>query len=89
MFYIKVTLLNYNNLFNFNLAELFRGLFCGGGGGGGVCIQLVRIMLEIEIWYVSTNTYVILENIPFSTKNFLILLMSAFFLQIINIFCQM
>ena len=89
MFYIKVTLLDYNNLFNLNLAELFRSSFCGGGGGGGACIKLVRIMLEIEIWYVSTNTYVILENIPFSTKNFLILLMSAFFLQIINIFCQM
>ena len=36
---------------------------------------------KLEIWYVSTDTYVASENIPLSTKAFLILLMSAFFLQ--------
>ena len=34
---------------------------------------------KLEIWYM-TDQYVVLENIPFSTKGFLILLMSAFFL---------
>ena len=34
---------------------------------------------KIEIWYM-TDRYVVLENIPFSTKGFLILMMSAFFL---------
>ena len=33
------------------------------------------------MWHVSTHTYVVLENIAFSTKALLILLMSAFFLQ--------
>ena len=40
-------------------------------------LKLIRIMLEI--WHVSTHTYVVLENIPFSTKTLLILLMSTFF----------
>ena len=31
------------------------------------------------MWYVSTHTYVVSENIPCSTKAFLILLISAFF----------
>ena len=34
---------------------------------------------KLEIWYVSTDTYVASENIPLSTKALLILLMSAFF----------
>ena len=38
-------------------------------------------MLKLEIWHVSTNTYVVSENIPFSTKAVLILLMSVFFGQ--------
>ena len=37
-------------------------------------LKLVRIMLELETWYVSTHTYVVSENIPFSTKAILILL---------------
>ena len=42
----------------------------------------------LEIWAVSTNTYVVLENIPFSTKTFLILLVSGFFLQKVSVFWQ-
>ena len=42
-----------------------------------ICLKLVRIILET--WYVSTHTYLVPENIPFSTKTTLILLMSAFF----------
>ena len=40
------------------------------------CLKLFRITLEI--WYVSTHPYVVSENITFSTKAPLILLMSAF-----------
>ena len=51
--------------------------------GGGLKLPPVKNLLELryklEIWYVSTHTYVVLENIPFSTKNPLILLISAFF----------
>ena len=36
-----------------------------------------RQNFEIEIWYVSTNTYLVLENVPFIIKALLILLMSA------------
>ena len=32
---------------------------------------------EIEIWYVSTNTYLVLENVPFIIKALLILLTFA------------
>ena len=57
------------SLFNFNLGGLFRGAFWG-----------VEVFFEVfEIWYVSTHTYAVSENIPFSTKTLLILLMSAFF----------
>ena len=48
-------------------------------------IQLQKDSLELcsklQIWYVSTHTYVVLENIPFSTKTTLILLMSAFIIK--------
>ena len=42
----------------------------------------------LKIWYISTNTFVVSENIPFSTEALLIWLMSAIFGQKINIFCQ-
>ena len=44
------------------------------------CLKLVRIMLES--WNLArkyTHPYVVSENIPYSTKVFLILLMPAFF----------
>ena len=34
---------------------------------------------KLEFWYASTHIYVVSENIPFSTKALLILLMSTFF----------
>ena len=40
------------------------------------CLKLVRVMLET---CVSTHSYVVSENMLFSTKSHLILLMSAFF----------
>ena len=56
-------------------------------GGGGItfprlCLKLVRIMLETSNWHLSTQTYLGSENIPFSTKLLIILLMSAFFAKI-------
>ena len=52
-----------------------------------LCLELVRIMLETWILYISTHEYMLSENIPFSTKNLFILLMSAI-LQNISIFWQ-
>ena len=34
---------------------------------------------KLQIWHVRTHTYIVLENIPFSTKVLLILLMSVYF----------
>ena len=54
--------------------------------GGGVitttpspCLNLLKICHELEIWYVSTHTYLVFKNVPFSTKALLILRMLAFF----------
>ena len=51
--------------------------------GGGLKLPPVKNLLELcykrEIWYVSTHTFVVSENIPFSTKNPLILMISIFF----------
>ena len=44
-------------------------------------VNLLELCKKLEIWYVSIQTYVISENIPFSIKALLILLMLAFFLQ--------
>ena len=33
------------------------------------------------MWYVSNHTFVVLENIPYSTKGLLIVLMLAFFVK--------
>ena len=60
--------------------------FLGGGGVGavGYCPDRNSLELcwELEIWYVDTHTYLVSENIPFSTKAHLILLMPAFFCKI-------
>ena len=55
------------------------GLFCGDGP--------LKLCNKLKIWYVSTHRYLVLKNIPFSTKAPLILLMSTFFLQKISNFC--
>ena len=59
------------------------------GGFLGVCFEVVgeklslclELCQKLEIWYVSTHTYIVSENIPFSTKLLLILLMPAFFCE--------
>ena len=50
----------------------------GEGSKTTPCLNVVRIILEA--WnLVSTHTYAVLENMAFSTKTSLVLLMSAFF----------
>ena len=41
-----------------------------------------------QIWYVSTHTYVVSENISLSTKTTLTLLMSAFFAKNQHLFIK-
>ena len=67
----KMILQIANYSFNPNLVGLFRGSFWGGRG--------------LEMWYVSTHTFNS-RKYTFSTKNTLIFLISAFFLQKIIIF---
>ena len=67
----KMILQIANYSFNPNLGGLFRGSFCGGKA--------------LEMWYVSTHTFNS-RKYTFSTKNTLIFLISAFFLQKIIIF---
>ena len=50
-------------------------------GGSGTCQKR-------EIWYICTHTYVISENIPFTTRTSLILLMPAFFSEKSTYFWQ-
>ena len=68
---------------NSNLGGLLRGSFWGGRGvkspPPSPRLNLVKIMLETWNLVHGTNTYTVSENIPFSTKTSLILLMSAFF----------
>ena len=61
----------------------FLGVHFGVGGKIAPSLKLVRTTIETDE---STNTYVVSENIPFSMKIPLILLMAAFFLQKISIF---
>ena len=82
-----------------NFGGLFRGLFwgvcvfvplcvCVGGG----CVKLplrpfcLKLCLKLQIWHARTDKYLVSENIPFSTKVLLILLMLTFFLQQISVF---
>ena len=54
-------------------------------GGGLLCLKLppvqnqLELCQKLEIWYVSTHTHVVLENLPFSTTTASVLLMSVFF----------
>ena len=49
---------------------------CWGGVKITPCLKLINIVLEIEVWYISTNT-----SITYSGKAPLILLKSEFVLQ--------
>ena len=51
------------------------------GGGEGSKITSLELCYKLDIWYVSTHRYVVSENIPFSTKALLILLMPAFLVK--------
>ena len=52
------------------------------GGKLPSCLKLFKIMLETcNLACKYTYTYLVLENIPFRTKAFLILLMSAIFVK--------
>ena len=44
--------------------------------------NLLELCWKLQIWHVSTHTYLVSEIIPFSTKAVLILLMSAFFANV-------
>ena len=47
-----------------------------------------ELCYKLQIWHVSTHPYVVSENILFSALTSLILLLSAFFLQKIRVFCR-
>ena len=60
-----------------------------GGSKTTPCLKLVRIMLESSnLAGKYTHTYLVSENIPFSIKALLILLMSAFFCKKISVFSE-
>ena len=68
------------------LGGLLEVCFEVGAGGGverGVKLSPVKNLLELrqklEIWHISTLSYVVSENIPFRTKALLIFLMSIIF----------
>ena len=73
---LKIYSWSWEKLKIFDKAGLFKRLFCVGELVKiTICLKLVTIILEL--WYVSTHIYVVSENIAFSTRTFLILLMSA------------
>ena len=77
--HLSLDLFHYHYFINPNLGGLFRVCFEVVGAGGKItapCLKIVCIMLETL--HVSTDPYVVSENIPFSTKVLLILLMSSF-----------
>ena len=58
----------------------FSGVsFRVGGGKITPCLKLVRLCYKPDIWYVSTQIYLVSENIPFSTKTPSVLLIPASF----------
>ena len=42
-------------------------------------LNLLESCQNLEIWYVYTHPYVVLENIPYSLKALIIVLLSSFF----------
>ena len=75
-----------NQLLDPNLGWLLRGSFWGGGEwvksppSPLLPVQnLLELCQNLEVWHVSTHTYVVSENVTFNTKALLFLLMSAFF----------
>ena len=70
--------------FNPNLDGLFRDSFGGGGGKTTPIKNTLELRYKVENWHLSTHTYAVLENIPFTTENFLILLMSDSLAKYLN-----
>ena len=79
----RLNLKKKENFFNFNLGGLFGICFEVEGGG-----KITPSCLKLGIWHLSTDPYVILEDIPFSIKTLLILLMSAFICEKLAFFGQ-
>ena len=69
----RLNLKKKENFFNFNLGGLFGICFEVERGG-----KITPSCLKLRIWHLSTDPYGVLEDIPFSIKTLLILLMSAF-----------
>ena len=69
----------HNNTIKLSYIKFLGAFFKMGGGG----LNLLELCYKLEIWYVSTHVHVVSENVPFSTKTLLILLMSAFFAKIV------
>ena len=60
-------------------------------GGEGKIIPLppnLKLVKKLDVWYISTYTYVVPGNIPLSAKACFILLMSVFFFKKKNFFKQ-
>ena len=72
------------HFFNLNLGGFFRDLLYGEGDLGGwgyysLVWKLLGLCSKLEIWYVSTGTCLVSENIAFSARISLILLKSTLF----------
>ena len=92
--FLFVTIFLYFLLLSFRFLTLIwvcsLGVRFKVGGGGGVKLPAVKKLLEfcykLEIWYVSTHTYVVSEDIPSSTKGLLIFADVSIFQQKTSIF---
>ena len=76
-----------------NFGGLFRGLFWGVCVCVCACVCVcwggcLKLCLNLQIWHIRTDKYLVSENIPFSTKVLLILLMLAFFCNKLAFFGQ-
>ena len=82
-----VSVVGHKNCLTIISVDFLEGPFDGKVKGGNYvpCLKLVRIMLEI--CYIGTHPYTVLENMPFSTKTLLILLISASFVKNWVFFC--
>ena len=74
------------DLFNANLGGLFKDSFVVGVVTLPPVKNLLEFCQKLEVRCVSTNTYLISENIPLSTRTPSILLISIFFWQKFSIF---
>ena len=79
----------FNRYFSLKAPKKFHVLTLIWVGFLGIhFLNSLELCQKLEIWYVSTQACVVVENIPFSTKDCLILLMSAFFAKNQHFFGQ-